>query len=287
MAALSLVRATYEAWNADHAQRLAAALAYYITFALAPFLIVVVQIVGLILGHGHDARGQILAIVSQSAGPSAAQALGSIVDGIVSQQGTSVLTAIVSWIVLVLSAGGLFGAIQDALNAIFNIEQPKGGIWLMVRERFVSFAMVGGIALLLIVSLLVNAIITSLANGFERVIPGLVIVFQVAGVLFTFGLTMLLVAVIYKWLPDHALHWRDVIPGAFVTALLFGVGELALGWYLGRAGWTSAYGAAGSLVLILLWVYYSAQIFLVGAEFTKAFAARRHHAAQVDPRRAA
>ena len=286
--AVGFVRAIYEAWSADHAQRLAAALAYYITFALAPFLIVVIQLVGLILGQGdHGARSEIHDIIARSAGTSAADALDSIVTSITSQQKTSVLTAIVGWVVLVMSAGGLFGAVQDALNAVFNIEPPKGGIWLILKERFVSFAMVGGIALLLIVSLMVNAVITSLANGFESVVPGLVIVFQFAGVLFTFGLTALLLAMIYKWLPDRPLRWGDVIPGAIATALLFLIGEVALGWYLGRAGWTSAYGAAGSLVLILLWVYYSSQIFLVGAEFTKVFESRRRHVQQVDPRRAA
>jgi len=277
-AILDVLKSTYAAWNEDHAQRLAAALAYYVTFALAPFLIVVVQIVALVLGAGNGAghhlavRNQIIAIVSHAAGKSAGQALDAIVTGILSQQGASMWTAVIGWIVLVLSAGGLFGAIQDALNTVFGVEGTRGGFWLLLRQRFVSFAMVGGIALLLIVSLLVNAVVTSLSSGLERIAPSLVFIFQAGDVLFTFFLTMLLVAIIYKWLPDVTLGWRPVLAGAFVTAVLFGVGEIALGWYLGRAGWTSEYGAAGSLVLMLLWVYYSAQIFLVGAELTKVFA---------------
>jgi len=292
--ALDVLKSTYSEWNEDHAQRLAAALAYYVTFALAPFLIVVVQIVALILGAGNGAghhlaaRNQIIAIVSHSAGKGAGQALDAIVTGILSQHNASIWTATIGWLVLVLSAGGLFGAIQDALNTIFGAEKARSGWWHLLRERFVSFAMVGGIALLLIVSLLLNALVTSLSSGLERIAPGFVWIFQAADVVFTFLLTMLLVAIIYKWLPDVALRWRAVLAGAFVTAALFGVGEVALGWYLGRAGWTSEYGAAGSLVLILLWVYYSAQIFLIGAEFTKVLARRTApQTERVDPLRAA
>ena len=293
-AALDVLKSTYAAWNEDHAQRLAAALAYYVTFALAPFLIVVVEIVGLVLGGGNGtghhlaARDEIIAIVSRSAGKTAGQALGGIVDGILAQQSASIWTAVISWIVLILSAAGLFGAIQDSLNAVFGATAARGGIWLMLRQRFASLTMLGGIALLLIVSLLVNAVVTSLSNGLSTTIPSFVIVFQIADVLFTFGLTMLLVAIIYKWLPAIALPWKPVLAGAFVTAALFGLGEIALGWYLGRAGWTSEYGAAGSLVLLLLWVYYSAQIFLFGAEITKIFVRRTTpNTERVDPLRAA
>jgi membrane protein len=279
-AALRVLKSTYDAWNEDHAQRLAAALAYYVTFALAPFLIVVVQITALILGAGNGAghhwaaRSEIISIISRSAGKNAGAALDGIVTGILSQQGASIWAAVICWIVLVLSAAGLFGAIQDALNAIFGVEKARGGFWLFLRERFASFAMLGGIALLLIVSLLINAIVTSLSAGLERMVPSFVVVFQIADVAFTFVLTMLLVAAIYRWLPDVTLPWKPVLAGAMVTAVLIGIGEVALGWYLGRAGWTSEYGAAGSLVLILLWVYYSAQIFLIGAEFTKVVARR-------------
>lgn len=293
-ALIGIIKSTYAAWNEDHAQRLAAALAYYVTFALAPFLIVVVEIVGLVLGGGNGAghhmgaRDEIISIVSRSAGKSAGQALGGIVDGILAQQSASVWTAVVSWVVLILSAAGLFGAIQDVLNTVFGAQQKRGGLWLLLRQRFASLTMLGGIALMLVVSLLVNAVVTSLSSGLNSIAPSLVTIFQVVDVAFTFGLTMLLVAIIYKWLPDVSLPWRPVLAGAFVTAALFGVGELALGWYLGRAGWTTEYGAAGSLVLILLWVYYSAQIFLFGAEFTKIFArGSAPNTEQVDPLRAA
>ncbi|MGH7716714.1 MAG: YihY/virulence factor BrkB family protein [Vulcanimicrobiaceae bacterium] len=293
-AAFTVLKSTYDAWNEDHAQRLAAALAYYVTFALAPFLIVVVQITALILGAGNGAghhsaaRTEIISIVARSAGKDAGAALDGIVTGILSQQSASIWTAVISWTVLVLSAAGLFGAVQDALNAVFGNAKKSGGIWLALRERFASFAMLGGIALLLIVSLLINAIVTSLSSGLERVMPSFVTIFQVADVVLTFVLTMVLVAIIYKWLPAVALPWRPVLAGALVTAVLFGIGEVALGWYLGHAGWTSEYGAAGSLVLILLWVYYSAQIFLIGAEFTKVYArGTTPHTELVDPLRAA
>jgi membrane protein len=276
-AVISLGRAVYDAWNADRAQRLAAALAFYVSFALAPFLIVVIQIAGLILGNSvgeRKAHDELFAIVRHSAGPLAAQGLNTIMDAIMSNQGKSVLTAVAGWFFVVLAAGGLFGAIEDALNTVFSVPQERGGIWVMLRDRFLPYAMIGGIALLLIVTLIANALITSLAAGLERIFPGFVLVFQVLGVLFTFGVTMLLVAGIYKVLPATSLHWRDILVGAFATAVMFTLGEIALGWYLGRAATTSWYGALGSLVVILIWIYYCAQIFLLGAEFTKVFARR-------------
>ncbi|MGH7683688.1 MAG: YihY/virulence factor BrkB family protein [Vulcanimicrobiaceae bacterium] len=274
---IGLVRGTYDAWNADRAQRLAAALAFYVSFALAPFLIVVIQIAGLILGKSvgeQHARQELFAVVTHSAGPLAAAGLNTIVTAIMTHQGKSLLTAIASWFFVILAAGGLFGAIEDALNTVFSVPQERGGIWVVIRDRFLPFAMIGGIALLLIVTLVVNALITSLAAGLERLFPGFVIIFQVLGVMFTFFVTMFLVAIIYKVLPATTLDWRDILVGSFVTAFMFTLGEMALVWYLGRAATTSWYGALGSLVVILIWIYYCAQIFLVGAEFTKVYVRR-------------
>lgn len=274
---IALARATYDAWNADRAQRLAAALAFYVSFALAPFIIVVIQIAGLILGKSvgeQHGQKEMFAIVTHSAGPLATAGLKTMIDAIMTHQGKSFLTAVVSWFFVILAASGLFGAIEDALNTVFSVPQERGGLWVMIRDRFLPFAMIGGIALLLIVTLVVNALITSLAAGLERLFPGFVIIFQALGVLFTFFITMLLVAIIYKVLPATSLDWRDIAVGSFATALMFTVGELALGWYLGRAATTSWYGALGSLVVILIWIYYCAQIFLLGAEFTKVYVRR-------------
>ena len=276
-AVISLLRATYEAWNADRAERLAAALAFYATFALAPFLIVVIQIAGLVLGNSlgeEHARAELLAIVSRSAGHVAAVGMSGMLDDIMKHQGNSVIAAIIGWAVVIIAAGGLFGAVEDALNTVWEVPAQRGGWRAMLRDRFVPFAMIGGIALLLIITLVLNAFITSLAQGLERFFPGFVVVFQIFGVVISFVITMVLIAMAYKWLPGVSLHWRDVLTGAFVTALLFTIGEIVLGLYLGRPATTSWYGAAGSLVVILLWVYYCAQIFLAGAEFTKVFSRR-------------
>src|SRR5579875_1350493 len=260
---MTLARATYDAWNADRAQRLAAALAFYVSFALAPFIIVVIQIAGLVLGKTvgeQHARNELLAIVTRSAGPMAATGLNTIIGAIMTHQGKSVLTAVASWFFVVLAASGLFGAIEDALNTVFSAPQERGGFWTMLRDRFLPFAMIGGIALLLIATLVVNALITSLAAGLERLFP--------------FFVTMLLIAIVYKVLPATTLDWHEILVGSFATAVMFALGEVALGWYLGRAATTSWYGALGSLVVILIWIYYCAQIFLLGAEFTKVYARR-------------
>ena len=281
-AVMALLRETYAAWSADKAPRLAAALAYYVTFALAPFLIIVVQIVALIMGFGHaaghhqSARDAILGAVATSAGPQTAATLRTIVDATLSQQGQSLLAGIIAWVVLILAAAGLFGAIQDVLNTIFAVDEKQhGGLLVMLRDRFTAFAMIAGIAFLLIVCLAANALLTSFAPVVERLLPGGVVAIQIFGLLFSLAVTTALVAAIFKWLPDVSLSWRDVLIGAVATAVLFTLGELPLGWYLGRAGTTSVYGAAGSLVAILLWVYYSSQILLLGAEFTKVYAKRR------------
>ncbi len=244
---MTLARATYDAWNADRAQRLAAALAFYVSFALAPFIIVVIQIAGLVLGKTvgeQHARNELLAIVTRSAGPMAATGLNTIIGAIMTHQGKSVLTAVASWFFVVLAASGLFGAIEDALNTVFSAPQERGGFWTMLRDRFLPFAMIGGIALLLIATLV------------------------------TFFVTMLLIAIVYKVLPATTLDWHEILVGSFATAVMFALGEVALGWYLGRAATTSWYGALGSLVVILIWIYYCAQIFLLGAEFTKVYARR-------------
>lgn len=285
---MALLRETYAAWAADKAPRLAAALAYYVTFALAPFLIIVVQIVALIMGlgnasgHHQGARDAILGAVASAAGPQTAATLRTIVDATLSQQGQSLLAGIVAWVVLLLAAAGLFGAIQDVLNTIFAVdEKQRGGLLVMLRDRFAAFAMIAGIAFLLIVCLAANALLTSFAPVVERLLPGGVVAMQIFGVLFSLAVTTALVAAIFKWLPDASLSLRDVAAGAFATAVLFTLGELPLGWYLGRAGTTSVYGAAGSLVAILLWVYYSSQILLLGAEFTKVYAKRRKAVAPI------
>lgn len=285
---IALLRETYTAWSSDKAPRLAAALAYYVTFALAPFLIIIVQIVALIMGFGHaaghhqGARDAILGAVASAAGPQTAATLKTIVDATLSQQGQSLLAAIIAWAVLILAAAGLFGAIQDALNTVFAVDEKQhGGLLAMLRDRFASFAMIAGIAFLLIICLAANALLTSFAPVVERLLPGGVLAMQAFGLVFSLAVTTALVAAIFKWLPDVSLPWRNVLIGALATAVLFTLGELPLGWYLGRAGTTSVYGAAGSLVAILLWVYYSSQILLLGAEFTKVYAKRDNRGASI------
>ena len=286
---IGFLRATYDAWNKDRAERLAAALAFYITFALAPFVIVMLEIAGLVLGSGDaPARAELSRALTRSAGAQTAREVLSIVDAIRQQPHRSILAAITGWSVVVIAAMGLFGAIQDALNTVWERSSASRGLMGLLRDRFISFAMVAGIALLLIVSLFVNAVIASFIDELERLLPGFSKIYPAIGLGFTLAVTMCLIAAIYKWLPDARLHWEDVAVGAVATTVLLGIGEFVLGWYLSHAGWTSVYGAAGSLVLSLLWVYYSAQIFLLGAELTKIYSLRRQAARHaIDPRRPA
>ena len=268
-----LLKATYTDWSEDKASRLAAALAYYTAFSIAPLLLIAIAVAGLVFGE-EAASG---AVSAQLEGLLGSEAAGAVETGIQNarQPGIGTLSAVVGLGLLLWSASNVFAQLQDALNTIWEVApKPGRGILATIRTRLLSMTMVLGVAFMLLVSLVLSAALTTVGRFFSGLLPGGEAVWQVVN----FGLSLvviaLLFAAIYKVLPDAEVAWGDVWIGAAATAVLFTVGKLLIGLYLGHASVGSSYGAAGSLMVLLLWVYYSAQLLFFGAEFTQAYARR-------------
>ena len=277
----SLLKQVYAEWNDDQIPRLAAALAYYTAFSLAPLLVVVIAVAGLVLGQAH-VQEQILIQMRGLLGEQGAALVGTMLEAALRpREGRFAL--VLSFVAMMLGASGLVGELQSALNTVWEVQpRPGAGLWGTLQKRFLSFALVLGVGFLLIVTLVVSAALASARGAVVARVGGMAPLLEVVGFGVDFVLTALLIGLIFKFLPDVRLHARDVAPGAVVTALLFAAGKFAIGFYLGRAAVGSAYGAAGSLAIVLLWVYYSAQILLLGAEFTQVWA--RRHGAWVEPK---
>ncbi|MBV9647879.1 MAG: YihY/virulence factor BrkB family protein [Candidatus Eremiobacteraeota bacterium] len=276
-----LLKSTWQAFNEDKAPRLATAIAYATLFAMVPLFIVLIAILGWFLGlshggHGHHvAEKALLDPIQRGAGGSAAEAVRQLVAASFNKPRQNVVAQIVGWVMFVVGATGLFTALQDALNDIWRIASSKGGWQHIVRTRIASFGMLGVVGFLLLVSFAGNAAVTAISVHFREAIPiaGGAVLFNVISWLLSLAIVTVIFALIYKVLPDVDLSWRDVWPGAIVTAVLFIVGQALIALYLTFAGVASAYGAAGSLLALLIWIYYSALILLAGAEFTKVRAA--------------
>jgi membrane protein len=254
----------------DKAWRLGAALAYYTIFSLAPLLVIVLAVAGLLFGK-EAAAGQVKGQIENLVGEDGGKAIEQMVAGADQPQKGKLMT-VVGVVMLLFGAGVLFGQLQDALNTIWGV-QPKPGRVLIgiIRDRFLSFTMVLGTSFLLLVSLVVSAGLAALSGVFGK--WGLsVVVSECLNVVISVVVITVLFAMIYRFLPDAKISWRDVWFGAVVTAVLFTAGKFLIGLYLGKTGVASAYGAAGSLAVLLIWLYYSAQIFLFGAELTKSYA---------------
>ncbi len=269
----SLLKETFTEWNTDKASRLAAALAYYTIFSLAPLLIIAIAIAGAVFGE-EAARGEIVAQIQGLVGREGAQFIQTAIEN-ASRPKTGSIASIISIVVLLFGASGLFAQLQDALNTIWEV-QPKPGRGLVgiIRDRFLSFTMVLGVGFLLLVSLVLSAVLAGVVNFLGDMLPGIGFLLQLANFVLSFAVTTLLFALIYKVLPDVKIAWGDVWIGAIITSLLFSLGRLLLGLYLGNSSFGSTYGAAGSVVIILVWVYYAAQILFFGAEFTQVYASR-------------
>ena len=268
-----LLKETYTQWSAAKPFQLAASLAYYTLFSLAPLLLIAIAVAGLVLGR-EATEQQILTTFQGLVGPQGAQAIQGLLHS-ASTPGSGILATVIGIVTLLIGAGGVVGQLQEALNTIWEVKaKPGGGLWGLLRTRFVSFAMVLGVGFLLLVSLLISAALAAMIQVMRGVLPGGEMLWHSLEFLVSLGLITLLFALIYKVLPDVEIAWRNVWIGAGMTALLFTVGKVLLGLYLGQKGITSPYGAAGSLVLVLLWVYYSGLIFFFGAAFTKVSAAR-------------
>jgi membrane protein len=271
----SLLKQTFQEWLQDKAPQLGAALAYYTVFSLAPLILVLLAIVGVIFrDNPAGAWNKITQQMSYFLDPSALQVVQSIAQK-ASQPGKSTIATIIGIALALFGASGVFGQLQDALNTIWGVKaKPGTGVWGFLRARFLSFAMVGGICFLLLVSLAVEALLKGFSHYVQSVLPGGLGIAVSVYLVFDFAVVVLLFAMIFKFLPDVQIQWRDVWIGAIITAILFGIGKWLLGFYLGSGAAGSAYGAASSLITLLLWVYYSSQILLFGAEFTQVYAAR-------------
>lgn len=267
-----LLKITFKEWNEDQAPRLAASLAYYTALSIAPLILVVIAILGFFFGD-EAARGQIVAQFSNELGTEFATFIEEMIQN-ADKPSEGILSTVLSLLMLIVGATGVFMQLQSALNQIWDIKVEKGGFVYMIRKRFLSFGMIMSLGFLLLISLLVNGVIASLDEFLTGIIPAYQILAQLITTLISLGVSTLLFAIIFKYMPDATIEWRDVAIGAFVTAILFTIGRFALGLYLGNVGTVSTYGAAGSFVLILLWVYYSAQILMFGAEFTQVYARR-------------
>ncbi len=277
---IELLKQTFNDWNEDKAPRLAAALAYYTAFSLAPLLVIAIAIAGLVFGE-EAARGQIVGQIGGLVGPEGAEAIESMVVG-ASKPASGIIASIIGVGTLLFGAAGLFGQLKDALNTIWEVQpKPGQGIMATIKQNFFSFTMVLGTGFLLLVSLVVSAVLSGVVGYFQGVLPGVDWLWLVVNFLVGFAVTTAIFALIFKFVPDVEIAWGDVWLGAAATSLLFSIGRIALGWYLGNGSFSSSYGAAASLVVVLLWVYYSAQILFFGAEFTQVYA--RTHGSRIEP----
>jgi membrane protein len=266
---VGLLKQTWTEWQEDKASRLAAALAYYTAFSIAPLLVIVIAIVAFVFGQ-EAAEGGISQQLKELVGSPGAEAMQAMIKS--AQKPTEgTIATIISVVILFFGATGVFSELQDSLNTIWEVA-PKPGVKGLVRNRILSFAMVLAIGFLLLVSLLVSAVLAGLSNFLGGLIPGLDFLWPTVNFLISFGVITLLFALMFKFLPDAKIAWGDVWIGAAITALLFTIGKSLIGLYLGNSSVGSTYGAAGSLVVLLLWVNYSAQILFFGAEFTQVYA---------------
>ena len=270
----SLLKDAAKEWSEDKVPRLGAALAYYTVFSLAPLLILVIAIAGLTLGQRESAQEAVLGQIRGLVGQEGAQVIETAIENS-SRPAAGIIASVVSVVTLLLGALGAFGQLQDALNTIWEVKpKPGRGIVGIIRDRLLSFGLVLVIGFFVVVSLVVSAALTALGTLLGSIVPGPEIIMEVVNFIISLVVISALFAVMFKFLPDAKIAWRDVIVGAVATAVLFTIGKTLIGLYLGNSSTTSTYGAAASLVVLLLWAYYASQIFLFGAELTQVYANR-------------
>jgi membrane protein len=271
--AFSLIKHTGKEWIEDKAPQLGAALAYYTVFSLAPLVLLILAIVGLLFRN--DPSGAWTKITKQMSYFLDKSAV-DVVQGIArdaAQPGKNALATAIGVGLALFGAAAVFGQLQDALNTIWGVKPKPGlGIWRFIWTRFISFAMVGGVCFLLLVSLVVESLLKGFSHWVQAMLPGGLAIAVSIYLMVDFSVVVLLFAMMFKFLPDVEVRWRDVWAGSLMTAVLFLIGKWGLGLYLGSGAVASAYGAASALITLLLWVYYSSQILLFGAEFTQVYA---------------
>jgi membrane protein len=268
-----LIRDTLREWSEDKVPRLGAALAYYAVFSLAPLLVIAIAVASLVFDPAEVQRG-VVEQVGGLVGSEGASLIETMIQN-AQQPGTGIMATILGVVGLLLGALGAFGQLQDALNTIWEVK-PKsgGGLLAILRDRLLSLTMVLVVGFLLLVSLVISAGLAAVGNFMASLLPESELLLQALNFVLSFAVITVLFALMFKYMPDAKIAWGDVWIGAAITALLFTIGKLLIGLYLGNASVTSSYGAAGSLAVLLLWMYYSSQIFFLGAEFTQVYANR-------------
>ncbi len=280
--AFGLLKQTATEWIDDKAPQLGAALAYYTVFSLAPLILILLAIIGLLFREDpNGAWSRITEQMSYFLDKSAIEVVQGIAQK-ASQPGKGTLATIIGIALALFGASGVFGQLQDALNTIWGVKaKPGAGIWGFLRSRFISFAMIAGVCFLLLVSLVIEGVLKAFSHYIQARVPGGLAIAMSVYFIFDFTVVVVLFAMIFKVLPDVKVRWRDVWIGAVMTAIFFLIGKWALGLYLGSGTAASAYGAASSLITLLLWIYYSSQILLFGAEFTQVYA--NQSGARIEP----
>jgi membrane protein len=287
VATWQVVRDTFREWFEDNAPMFGAALAFYSIFSLAPLLVIAIGVAGLAFGR-EAVQTHVLAQFADLLGTQGARQVEIVLRNSADSE-TGLVATILGIVTLFVGATAVFTQLKVALNTIWGVPSEATTVRSFFMDRLVSFAMVQCIAFLLLVSLLVNAALAAVSKALERFVPDMAALLLATGFVLSLLVVTVLFAAIFKILPDARIAWRDVWVGALATALLFTLGKFLIGLYLGRSSVASIYGAAGSLVVLLLWVYYSAQVFLLGAEFTQVYARRwgsrilpRHQAVAVE-----
>ena len=266
------LKTTINEWVEAEPFQLAAALSYYTLFSLAPLLLIAIGVAGLVFGR-EAAQNQIVETLQGMIGQDSAKAVQEMIQASSEKPKTGLLSTVVGFVALLFGAGGVVGQLQTSLNRMWEVTpRPGQGIWGFLRQRFFSFAMVLAIGFLLLVSLVVTAVLSSFTSMLSSFLGDATFVAHAIDILVSFGFVTLLFALIYKYVPDVEIQWRDVWVGAALTSILFTIGKYLIGLYIGTSGVGSTFGAAGSLITILVWVYYSSLIFFLGAEFTRVYA---------------
>ena len=268
-----LIKTAYESWKANNGQRMGAALAYYTIFSLAPLLLIVIAVAGAVYGHG-PARLMVLDAAQRSVGQASAKIIGGLLEEI-AKPAKGTLASVIGFGALLLGAMGVVAELQASLNFIWKAPARPASLGTYIRTRLASLSFILAIGFLLLVSLILNALAAALGKFMGGLLPMPEAVLQALNMGVSFTVITMMFALIYKLLPETRVAWRDVWTGAIATALLFTLGNLILGLYIGKTSVASVYGAAGSLIAIMVWTYYCAQILFFGAEFTHAYAEAR------------
>src|SRR5690606_15086922 len=282
----TLAKKSVQSWLDDYAPSMGAAIAFYTVFSLAPLVMIVIGIAGFF--WGEDAvRGELLRQIGGMVGENGASAIEGVIRSGAEEPEQGMAAGLISAGVLTIRAATVFAELQRALARIWEVpEQAKQtGIWNMLRARLLSIGLVLSLAFLLLISLVVSTMLSALGGWLGGLMPGWELVLQVLNLVVSYSILTLLFAMIFRFMPQAEVAWKDVWTGAFVTALMFELGKLLIGLYVGKASVASSYAAAGSLVVVLIWVYYAAQVFLLGAEFTWVYANEHGSRAKKDSAR--